>query len=528
MRKILILLFIAFTTVGHSETAAQSYLPKDVRPILEMQQRAAFDYFHKGAEPNSGMSYESSRGKNRKITIGGSGFGMMSIIVGAERGWITREQAADQVARMLQFLKRAERYKGAWSHWYKLDGSYGAFGDQHATGDIVESAFMVAGILAASEYFDGDNSIERSICKDAELLWSSIDWSGYTNGEDTMYWLWYSRTDSYKLKINGYNEALLPYLFGLAAPEGHNIKKSVYVNGWLKGAPRSFTPNRVQDGYSLPFGRVAYGGPLFFAHYSFLGFDPRVMSDERGDYWLQNTAHTMLNRHHCYYVAPESRGYGDGVWGLTACRGAGSSNKYAARAPHHDDGVIAPTAAIASYPYTPFYSTQALLKMNSLEGLKGDFGFGDSFNPAEGVYTTSNLAIDQGPMVVMIENYRSSLIWDLLSKNEHVIKALELAGLKRAEYAEGFPTAIVESVSGRYDMMMHPDRELYELEYVSAKRGQTTFKIIAAESGELVRSESVSSNKGVNRFCFDDENINHGSNYRVEMDGKFKLEIVLH
>ncbi len=532
------LLAIALIICSHEHLASKpsraadwEYAPSRVRPILEQQQRAAFDYFRSGAEPNSGMAYESSRGNNRKITIGGSGFGMMSLLVGAERGWITREEAAEQVSRMIQFLMRADRYRGAWSHWYKLDGRYAAFGDQKAAGDIVESAFMVAGLLAASEYFDRDIAVESKIRSDVEQLWNTIEWSGYTNDEQTLYWIWYSLTDQYKLKINGYNEALLPYLFALAAPEGHNIPVSVYRDGWLNGAPNSYKPNRTVAGYKLPFGRHQYGGPLFFAHYSFLGLDPRNMADSRCDYWTQNTSHAMLNREYCYYAAPKERRYGNGIWGITACRGAGSANRYSARSPHNDDGVIAPTAALASYPYTPLYSTQALLAMNAMEGLRGDFGLGDSFNPAEGAYTTSNLAIDQGPIVVMIENYRSSMIWDLLSRNRHVARALALAELDKTNHPEGFVWATIESRSQRHDMMMHPDREQYEVNFASNKGGEATLTVVESKGGSSVASRRVTLETGVNTIGFADDAIRYGESYTIRIDAPsgvgYSLDVVL-
>ena len=334
----------------------QTYSPAAVRRVLDRQQKAAFEFFYSGADPETGMAYEGNN-RGNTVTTGGSGFGVMALIVGVERGWITREAGVDRVSRIVRFLTEADRYKGAWSHWYAPDGSYVAFGDQKATGDLVESSFMMAGLLAAYEYFDGEDEAETSLREGIDNLYRTVDWSGYTGDSgDGLYWLWYSETDTYSLKISGWNEALVTYLMALAAPEGHCIDAATYKRGWNL---QSF-PQRKTYGYELPLGNEL-GGPLFFSHYTFLGFDPRFMQDGNAWYWRQNLSHTMVNRHYCIHSAPESFDYGVDMWGLTACYGAGSSPSYSARNPQNDDGVIAPTAALSANVAKIVKSGMALL-----------------------------------------------------------------------------------------------------------------------------------------------------------------------
>lgn len=504
-----------------------TYAPSAVRRVLDRQQKAAFDFFYKGADPQTGMAYEGNN-RGNTITTGGSGFGVMAIIVGVERGWITREDGSGQIRKIVNFLTDADRYKGAWSHWYSPDGTYVAFGDQKATGDLVESSFMMAGLLAAYEYFDGADDVETSLREDIDNLYKSVNWSGYTgkNG-DGLYWLWYSETDTYSLKISGWNEALVTYLMALAAPDGHCIDATTYKRGWN---PQPF-PQRKTYGYELPLGNEL-GGPLFFSHYSFLGFNPRLMQDENAWYWRQNLSHTMVNRHYCTYSAPEAFGYGIDMWGLTACYGAGSSPSYSARSPQNDDGVIAPTAALSSYPYTPFYSTQVLLNLDKISECKGEFGFADAYMPSERIATRDHLAIDQGPIVVMIENYRSGLIWDLLMSNDHVKRALEKAGIGKPSFEDGFPFANIESVSGYMDIMQHPDREKYELEYFLSDGGQVKVETVKESTGECVYSTIQDAVPGLNSISFGADRVTRGEKYFIRLTAPgnkiHQLPVILH
>lgn len=540
MNKLIVFLtfaFLALSSCGSGESddsgknefysGDQTYAPSAVRKVLDRQQKAAFKFFYDGAEPRSGMSYEGTS-HGSIITVGGSGFGAMALVVGVDRGWITREEGVDRLQKMVDFLTNAERYKGAWSHWYNPDGTYAPFGDQVATGDLVESSYMIAGLLAASEYFDGSSEAETALREGIENLYRTVDWAGYTGPSgDGLYWLWYSQKDQYSLKIAGWNEGFVTYLMALAAPEGHCIDAGTYRSGWNLHS----YPGRKYYGYELPVG-TELGGPLFFSHYTFLGFNPRLMQDESAWYWRQNLSHTMINRHYCIYEAPESYEYGPAMWGLTACAGAGTSTAYSARNPRNDDGVIAPTAALSSYPYTPFYSTQVLLNLDKIEACNGKYGFTDSYKPSEKAASGSHLAIDQGPIVVMIENYRTGLIWNLLMSNEYALRALEKAGIGEPSFENGFPFANIDTFSGYMDLLQHPDREKYEIEYYLEDGGSTAAEVVRESTGNRVVDTVVESVSGLNVLSFGSEGVTRGEKYFVKItapNGKiYQLPVILH
>jgi len=260
------------------------------------------------------------------------------------------------------------------------------------------------------------------------------------------------------------------------------------------------------------------GGPLFFAHYSFLGLDPRKIEDQYVNYWKQNVAHTMINRNYCLVEAPATYKYDEKNWGLTACSGAKlPAWNYLARSPLNDDGVIAPTAALGSYPYTPFYSTQVLLQLAKNTLAQGTYGFADAYCPQTSTSEKKELAIDEGPIVVMMENYRSGLIWNLMMKNEHVKAGLLLAGVKvQPDYQEGFNLAVTNTVTHEFDMMRHPDREVFELNYIVSSAGNTTFKITSS-SNVLIVDTILNATSGENIFAFKSSKILNGKQYTIKM-----------
>lgn len=476
----------------------ETYAPDRVRPVLDKWQQATFSYFYQGASPTTGMALEGNE-RGDVVTTGGTGFGIMALIVGAERGYISRAQASACVQKIVQFLGKAERFKGVWSHWYNTDGTAHPFGDQVKTGDLIETGFLVAGLLTASEYFTASSGVEQEIRDSVNSFWETIDWNAYTNGQQYLHWLWYSQTNRFALPIRGWHEGWITYLLALAAPGEHAIPVEVYENGWQKGGAIA-QPGRQYYGYTLPMGE-SYGGPLFFAHYSFLGLDPRNLEDAYVNYWNQNTAHTLINRHYCVYEAPKEYKYSATDWGLTACYGAKPPLwNYSARSPSNDDGVIAPTASLGSYPYTPFYSTQMLLRLNEYPLAHGTYGFADAYAPSTATSDKRHLAIDQGPVVVMMENYRSGLIWSLMMKSEKIKRALQLAGVKSVPgYADGFIRAITNTATSEYDLMRHPDRGRYELDLYSGQAGSAGLKLKNAE-GTQVMDTSFTVGAGEHRF----------------------------
>jgi hypothetical protein len=529
MRKVLIiLLIVSLGACGKDpiptivvEKNDDTYSPSKVQPILEEWQHKTFDYFYNGASPETGMALEGND-RGPVVTTGGSGFGLMAIIVGSERGWITRQQAAERTQKIVRFLGKAERFKGMWSHWYNPDGTAHPFGNQIKTGDVIESAFMVAGLLTAAEYYTSGSAVETEIRDSIKSFWETMNWRHYARSGNALQWLWFSQEDRLDLDIKGWNEGWIAYILALAAPEPNNISQEIYTKGWQSNGG-IFHANRSFYGYNLPLGENK-GGPMFFAHYSFLGLNPRLIEDKYTSYWKQNVAHTMINRQYCIEEAPAANKYDERNWGLTACYGGKPPWNYAARSPLNDDGVIAPTAALGSFPYTPFYSTQVLLNLANMPLVQGNYGFADAYCPGTNTSEKKHLAIDQGPIVVMMENYRSKLIWNLMMKNEHVIIGLNRAGVKaKPSFNQGFHLAMINTLTNEYDMMRHPDRKQYELDYFLESAGNVKFTVTSKVQSKIVLEKTVPGNVGENVFEFDSPQIINGKPHTISMttpDGK--------
>jgi hypothetical protein len=357
----------------------------------------------------SGLARERSNRHPEIVTSGGSGFGVMAMLVGMERGWLPRGAVLDRLLAMLDFLAAADRFHGAFPHW--LDGATGRairFSPRDDGGDLVETAFLIAGLLAARQYFDGGGR-EAELRERIDALWAAVEWDWYTRDSDVLFWHW-SPTQEWAMNhaIRGWNECLIAYLLAAASPT-YPIAPQVYHRGWASG--RHFANGNEYFGTRLPLG-PAQGGPLFFSHYSFLGLDPRGLRDRYADYWDQNVRHSLINYEHCARNPGDHKGYGAACWGLTA---GDNVRGYAMHSPANDVGAVAPNAALSSFPYTPEQSLRALRYFASELGNRiwGDCGFTSAFNENEGWRSTDWVAIDQGPIVVMIENYRSALLWRL-------------------------------------------------------------------------------------------------------------------
>jgi hypothetical protein len=390
--------------------------------LLTKVQEQTFKYFWDFAHPTSGMARERNTSGDI-VTSGGSGFGIMSIIVGIERGFITRQQGIERLDKILDFLETADRFHGVWPHW--LNGTTGKvvpFSTNDNGGDLVETSFLMQGLLTFRQYLNGADPTEQLLVTRINALWNSVEWSWYTNGgQNVLYWHW-SPDKAWIMNhpIKGYNEALITYVLA-ASSETHSIPSSVYHQGWASSGG-------IQNGKSfynitLPVG-FDYGGPLFFAHYSFLGLDPRNLSDTYANYWTQNVNHSKIN--HAYVVDNPKNfvGYSDENWGLTA---SDNHTGYSAHSPTNDLGVITPTAALSSFPYTPVESMKALKFFYYTIGDKlwGPYGFYDAFNVTQGWTANSYLAIDQGPIIIMIENHRTGLLWDLFMSAPEVQAGLD-------------------------------------------------------------------------------------------------------
>ena len=395
--------------------------------LLNLVQKQTLKYFYDFAHPVSGMAPERNS-TPQIVTVGGSGFGVMSLIVGVERGFISRNQGLERWTKILNFLKTADRFHGAWSHW--MDGATGktiAFSPDDNGGDLVETSFMVQGLITLRQYLNKANPTENDLVVKIDSLCNAIEWDWYRqNNQEVLYWHW-SPTVAWKMnhKLQGWNETLITYVLAASSPT-HSIPKSVYSSGFATGG--DFRNGQTYFGINLPLG-PALGGPLFFTHYSFLGLKPNPLSDAYANYWTQNVNHSKINHAYCLANPKKFVGYGPDCWGLTA---SDNEKGYSAHSPTNDLGVISPTAALSSFPYTTTESMQALKFFYYKLGdrLWGDYGFYDAFNPTNDWYARSYLAIDQGPIVVMMENYRTGLLWNLFMSAPEVQQGLTKLGFQ--------------------------------------------------------------------------------------------------
>lgn len=395
--------------------------------LLTKVQKQTFNYFWSGAHPSSGMARERDNSGNT-VTTGGTGFGIMAMISAVNRGFITRQEALTRVQKIVSFLKTCDRYHGAFSHW--INGSTGKtipFSDADDGADIVETSFLIQGLLTARNYFN-QGGAEETLRNDISKIWEAVEWSWFAkDGGDILYWNW-SPTKAWaiNLPVQGWNEALITYVLAASSPT-HPISKTVYDTGWAKNG--DMLNGNSYYGIVLPAGE-AYGGPLFFSHYSFLGLCPIGLSDRYiADYFEQNKNHSLINNQYCINNPKSYIGYSADCWGLSA---SDNEKGYSAHSPTNDLGTITPTAAIGSMPYIPNESMKALRFFYYKLGNKmwGNYGFYDAFSLSARWFDNQWLAIDQGPIVVMIENYRSNLLWHWFMQDTDVQKGLTSLGFQ--------------------------------------------------------------------------------------------------
>jgi hypothetical protein len=397
--------------------------------LLDLVQKQTFRYFWDFGHPVSGMARERSNRSfdygDEVVTTGGTGFGVMATIVASERKFITREQAAARTKKIVDFLWKADMFHGAFPHW--LNGETGKvirFSPKDDGADIVETSFLFQGLLTARQYYTADNATESDIRNKILWMWEGIEWNWFTQNQNELYWHWSPNNGwSMNHQLKGWNECLITYVLAASSPSS-SITKRVYENGWANS--NTFFNGKKFLNITLPLG-FDFGGPLFFTHYSFLGLDPRGLKDQYADYWEQNRAHTLINRAYCVENPKHYKGYGANSWGLTA---SDSWQGYAAHSPTEDLGVISPTAALSAFPYTPEFSMQALRHFYEDKGssIWGEYGFADAFSDEHNWVAKSYLAIDEGPIIVMIENHRSGLLWKLFMSNPDIQKGLTKLG----------------------------------------------------------------------------------------------------
>lgn len=383
--------------------------------LLDLVQKQTFKYFWEFGHPISEMARERSNVAydygDEVVTTGGTGFGIMAMIVAAERNFEPRDSVSTRLLKMVLFLSKANSYHGVFPHW--MNGATGAtipFGRKDDGADLVETSFLMEGLLCARQYFTKDNRTENELRNRINSLWNDVEWNWFTKGgEDVLYWHWSPNNGwAMNFPVHGFNECLIVYVLAASA-DRYPVPVSIYHRGWVQSD--FFKNGKEFYGIKLPLG-FDFGGPLFFSQYSFLGLNPHELKDHYADYWEQNHNHTLINYKHCIINPNQFKGYGENCWGLTA---SDTYNGYDAHSPTNDHGTISPTAALSAFPYTPTESMKALKHFYYDLGDKiwGQYGFVDAFNETQNWYAKSYLAIDQGPEIVMIENYRTGLLWKL-------------------------------------------------------------------------------------------------------------------
>jgi hypothetical protein len=429
-----------------SATAAAATRAFNDDELLTMVQEAQFRYYWEGAQPDSGMAIEVTPGDPNQVALGASGFGMMAMLVGVDRGFVTRQQGIARFLRIVRFLNKAERFHGVWPHY--LDGRTGKrmafFGKYDNGGDLIETSFAMQGLLCARQYFTRNTPQEKEIRDTITALWRGVDYDWYRDGADSkfLYWHW---SPDYGFRIHhpliGWNESLIAYLLGIASPT-HPIPASLWDSGWAGQNETGvayrrwwsrttqgdhFTNGNSYYGIKLDVG-VGNGSDLFFTHFSFMGFDPRGMRDAYTDYFRNNRAISLINQAYAIDNPGKFKGYGADGWGFTAGLHAGGRPS-----PASDNGTITPEGALGSFPYTPKESMAALKHFYRDLGAKtwGVYGFADGYNETDNYFDESYMGLNQAPPVVMIENYRTGLIWKLFMSNPEIAPALRKIGFRR-------------------------------------------------------------------------------------------------
>ncbi|MBF4464579.1 glucoamylase family protein [Flavobacterium sp. LC2016-12] len=453
-------LFILFSFLGcSSDSESGTVTPPVVTPpvvtppvvklsdeeLMNLVQKQTFAYFWEYAQTNSGMARERYHPQDPAfdqniVTTGGSGFGLMAIVSAMSRGYITRDQGTERLNKIANFLSTADRFHGAWPHW--IDGNTGhviPFGTMDNGGDLVETSFLAAGMITVREYLKNGTTTEKVLAQKYDDLWKGVDWQWYTNNQNKLFWHWSPNYEWQKnFPLEGYNECLITYVMAAASPS-HPISPAAYHQGWARSG--GIVSANVK--YNLPLilkhnGAEEYGGPLFWAHYSYLGLDPTKLSDIYANYWDLNVNHARIDYLYCVSNPKKYKGYGANYWGLTASytRNTDGSIGYDAHMPSNDKGVISPTAAISSIVYTPAESKT--LMHNLYENYKTDTwgvaGFYDAHSQHFQWTAQRYLAIDQGPEVIMLENYRTGLIWNLFMNAPEVKQGLIALGFHSGKH----------------------------------------------------------------------------------------------
>ena len=403
--------------------------------MLDYIQKVHFNYMWDGAETTSGLAPERihldgiyPQQDASVVTIGGSGFGIAGILVAINRGFITRTAGVKRLTKIVNYLSKADRFHGVWPHWlYGTTGKIKPFSTKDDGGDLVESSFLMVSLLCVRQYFENGNDTEKALADKINKLWKTMEFDWYQNGQDKIYWHWSPDYDfQMNFPLEGYNEAMVVYILAASSPT-HPVNASAYHHCWARSG--NIKSDASFYGYPLILkhnGAETTGGPLFWAHYSWIGLNPKKLKDEYADYWDVVRNHVLSDYAYCVDNPKGYKGYGKDCWGLTASY---SVNGYAAHSPGNDLGVISPTAALSSFPYTPEESMHALKYFWSKGSwIWGKYGFYDAFSETANWTVPHYLAIDQCTIAPMIENYRTGLLWKLFMSCPEIQKGLTKLG----------------------------------------------------------------------------------------------------
>lgn len=443
---------ISFLDKNYRESEFSNVMSASTKPMtdeqyLDMIQESNFRYYWEGNEPTSGLALENIPGRTSMIATGASGFGMMALIAGVDRKFITRSEAVERFLRITDYLSSADTFHGAYPHF--LDGQTGKtvpfFGQRDNGGDLVETSFLMQGLLTARQYFDGQSPQEKQIRKAITKIWNNVEWDWYRRTRDSDFLIWHWSPDQEWVinhKLIGWNETMITYFLAISSPK-HAVPATMYYSGWASQSEEAQTYRsnwgKTRDGslyengksyfgIPLPVG-VSNGGPLFFIHYSFMGLDPHQVTDKYTNYFDNNRRIAQINYRYCIENPENHRGYGSDSWGLTASDGP---ENYSANEPKpdQDEGKLTPTGALASMPYLPEESLEVLKNYYRNYGhfLYGYYGFRDAFNLDVNWSSPLYMGLNQAPIVVMIENHRTGLLWNLFMSAPEVQNGLDKLG----------------------------------------------------------------------------------------------------
>ena len=424
---------------------------------LEVLQRLTFDYFLKETNPENGLVPDSTR-QGAPYSITPTGFALAAYPVGVERGFITRNAGVKRTLTTLRFFWNSPQgpepdatgYKGFYYHFLDMNTGRRTVNCELST---IDSTFLIAGALTAAEYFNRDTEDEHQIRTLADALYRRVDWQWARDRKDTVTHGWRPESGFLNYRWQGYNEALILYVLGLASPT-HPLPEKSYP-AWTK-------TYKWKKLYGHEF---LYAGPLFVHQLSHMWIDFRgikddYMRDKAIDYFENSRRATYIQQQYAIRNPRGFKGYGEHIWGLTASDGPGPVNKkiggklrrfydYRARGVPNgpDDGTLAPWAVVASLPFAPEIVLPSLQYFDeTVPEMTSKYGFKCSFNPtfsgASGKKWASKgyYGLDQGPIVLMIENYRSGFLWRLMRRCPYIIDGLRRAGFSGGWLRDGAST----------------------------------------------------------------------------------------